>query len=78
MAEIPWIVDSKARQDEDRETAIRLVAGLAVDFPYSDARPEVVRLHQIAIDAYLFSNAPDLEHGQRLAAAINEVVNWTV
>ena len=36
----------------DRETAIRLVAGLATDFPFSDAPPEVMALHQTAIAAF--------------------------
>ena len=36
----------------DREAATRLVAGLAVDFPVSNTRPEVTALHQTAIAAY--------------------------
>ena len=47
----------------DRETAMRLVTGLAVDFPVSNTRPEVAALHQTAIASY-----------ERLAAGLRENV----
>ena len=49
----------------DRETAMRLVIALAVDFPVSNTRPEVTALHQTAIA----TRPPDV--AQRRAAPVS-------
>ena len=41
----------RVAQAADRQTAVRLVAGLVRDLPHPSERPEIARIHLAAIDS---------------------------
>jgi hypothetical protein len=42
----------KVAKTVDRDTAARLIEGLATDFPAHDDRPDVARAHEMATDIF--------------------------